>query len=318
MSSIVLVTMGFALLSVFARAGLNIIDRSAFGHAKAPLLKTSMINNIIVLAYFAPIIIFFGDFTTLLYYFSDYKLLIFASLMQCVAYIFAIAFRHASVSSVLLASKIPDVFIPVVIFILLGYWKHTDALFSIATVFMLYPVWRGTKKPSRGFSLILLLMVIILIIQAGAAPLLMSADDRETISWLDCAFVLVVFRLLISVLIFFSANFFDMTYRKEKKKGLNGLPSRSGMRAFFFMNSNYKWLSTLCVRGIFAVSTQLFFVAAISLSEPVVAWPILNSTTLFAIWGASTFLGEKPSRAEWLAVFGITGCLLTRTICEMV
>jgi uncharacterized membrane protein len=63
--------------------------------------------------------------------------------------------------------------------------------------------------------------------------------------------------------------------------------------------------TSLMVRALFTVGNQVAFVMALATGNRVIAWPILNSVTLFSLVFANAFIQETPARREVFAVVAV-------------
>lgn len=278
-----------AALSVLSRAGLNVIDRKSYGHLQLPMLLTNTINNSLPLLGLTVALPFYADRTLLLGLLLDWRLIVFAGIIQLVAYCFSYAFRYLDIPSVLIFSKCPDMFIPLTVFLVLGYWSNADALFSLVSVLVLLPImW---QQKFLGCSHIALLMLLLLVIQATVAPILVPMHHLNSHVLLNTLFVVIFYRFVFCYVCLFYAH-----------------------RSFTTLRGQQTQWGLLLVRGVLAISTQFFFIAAISADSPVVAWPILNSTALIGIFFSALFLSEPANKAQLLTVVGLFACALVRVL----
>ncbi len=70
----------------------------------------------------------------------------------------------------------------------------------------------------------------------------------------------------------------------------------------------------LLLRSTFTVGSQITFVLALATGQRVIAWPILNSVTLFSMVFASTFIQEHPERREVFAMAAVVSLALLKAV----
>lgn len=89
---------------------------------------------------------------------------------------------------------------------------------------------------------------------------------------------------------------------------------KNGTRySFDFLKKKSDWYQ-LYMRVLFTLGSQLSFNFVLASGNRLIAWPILNAVSIFAIIIASIFLKEKTSRSEWAAGFVVVALSIARAL----
>lgn len=272
-----------AFLSALSRAGLNIIDRHQIGFQHLSISQVNLWNNIIPALLAVIFCTFLGLGHELLEYLFQWKTLLFSLLVQLVAYSFSFAFRYLKVNQVTITAKFSDLFIPIGIFLTTRHWSWSNYNFAVATTLLCLPMaWKYCVKKEYSLS-IGFFITAALVLQASLAPLLfkspmiLDANIRHALIF------------TIAVLLWRSAWSLIPMLLHQQKIVLSDL----FLHPLFFL------------RSLLTIATQGTFIMAISSPNAFVAWPILNSTGIFALFLSRYFLKEKQTTLEQTIVIGI-------------
>jgi len=219
----------------------------------------------------------------------SWRTALFSGMVQLVAYSFSYAFRYLSVNQVTVAGKASDLFIPIGVWAITGYWSWETYHFAIATTLICLPIlWIGPhKRNTRAIKTAWVFIGAALVLQASFAPILIEVSSTD-LSWnqaLPFTTGIIIWR-----------SFWCLIPILRRTKNVR-IPS-------YTLLTN----STFVLRTLLTVITQTTFILAIGNTMSALAWPILNSTGLFAMLLSPVVLKEKYSRVEQLVIFAI--CVL--------
>jgi uncharacterized membrane protein len=263
---------------------LNIIDRYQFGYQTQSIKFISLVNNLLPLVLLLPVAIYFSGTERILGWVLNWKLVIYAFLIQANAYVFSFALRHSKVSTVGLAAKSADIIIPFGIWVVYNIATLNAVLFSIAsTVICFFAFYnRGETKAKDSTSLRYLAYIPIAItVLAVLTPQLIGTALSAFEESIAAAFSIIVWRTFFSLLIFFK----NETWQNLK-------PTKLGKLNF--------------LRGWITVMTQYSFVMATATPQSGLAWPILNGTLFVSTIMSFLFLRENAKLREWVGVLLFT------------
>ncbi|UAC49633.1 hypothetical protein K6959_07460 [Bacillus aquiflavi] len=279
----------FAFLSALSRAGLNIVDRYQIGMKKLSIFYVNLWNNVIPAILMIALCILLGWHGQLVASIFDWKTLVFSGIVQLVAYAFSYAFRHLNVSQVLVIGKkkMSDLFIPIGIFVTTMQWDWSTYFFAVATTIVCLPIlWeKGERENGNAFKKVGLIIGSALVLQASLSPLLTEMNTvvaiRDTFAFTTAVIIWRTVWSLIPLL------------RKKRAQD---------EASFFGLLSN----PVFFVRALLTIITQTTFILAVGSTASAVAWPILNSTSIFSVALSSLLLREKPSKLQIGIVITIT------------
>lgn len=286
--------MALAFVSAFSRAGLNIVDRYQIGLKKLSILNVNLWNNAVP-AFIMTITaaLFFGLHRELLESILDWKTILFSGLVQLVAYTFSYAFRYLTVNQVTVAGKMSDLFIPIGVFFTTQYWNWGMYGFAAATTLVCLPMlW--TSGNDRHAGLMKTAGALIggaLVLQASLAPVLMAStgpasDVRHALAFTTAV---IIWRTAWSL-----------------------MPMLRCLKTLHMPSFALLTNSVFMLRALLTVITQTTLILAVGSTVSVVAWPILNSTGVFAMLLSALLLREKHTRLEKLIVVAISTLALMR------
>jgi hypothetical protein len=273
-------TIEFATASSASRGAISVIDRLQFGIRRKRITATNIHNNIAALlfAFFAAGLL--GKLSGIGEQITDLRVIVFAILLQVSAHSFSYAFRYMKVPSIIIVTKVADIFIAPLIFLLFNHWSFPDFLFaSITSTGCLAILFSGNRQHLHLKSS--LLVCVFLIAQGALSPWYMSQVIANHNLWLPFTSAVLVWRLLFSLV--FSFRELPQVHRS-------------------FFGHEYEYWTLHVFRAILTLSAQAFLVLALSMDRPVIAWPILNATGLFSILFSTYLLKEGATRQESFAI----------------
>ena len=281
MSEVVLLnTMADAAVSSASRGAISAIDRLQFGVRKKKITFTNIHNNIAALLVGIVAAALFGKLSGITQQLFEVRVFIFAGLLQLSANAFSYAFRHMRVSSLIVVTKVSDIFIAPLVFLLFSKWSSGDFAFAMLTSLgCLAVLLNGGRVHLHLKSAVF--VCLRLIAQGGLSPWYMAEVTEHHDLWVPFTCALITWRLLFSLAFSF--------------RGLPSVP-----QSFFGHDLEY-WVLHVIRAGL-TLSAQVFQVLALSYGRPIVAWPILNATGLFAILFSYLILKERATRQETFAI----------------
>jgi len=272
----------FSFLSSFSRSILNIIDRYTFGHLKKSVAGTSFINNYLPLLLLLVICSITGNGKELLQKIISFKIICIAFLIQMVSYAYSLAFKHANIHKVIVISKLSDIFIPIGIFLIVGSWNWLDYGFAILTTIVCIPIiFQKSDYKNKTPLYIVLAVIVVLVLQGSLSSVLVDKSEQTIVNSILITTAIMFWR--------FCWSFFVYYYHKEGSLIEDLLDVR--LVALF--------------RCLTSISTQLFFILALSYTTSPIAWPIFNSTILFSVGLSALILKEKATKLEYLVIASI-------------
>jgi drug/metabolite transporter (DMT)-like permease len=281
--------LALAVTSALSRAGLNVIDRYQIGLKSSSIRSVNLWNNIVPAAAMIMLAWALGWHQEWIAHFVDWKTFLFAGVAQLVAYAFSYAFRYLSVNQVTVAAKLSDLLIPVGVFLATRYWDWKNFGFSVISTLLCLPILR-TRDPMHGQAIrrVGLVLCMVLVLQASVSPLLaqVHGDLHHALLF---AIAVMAWRAVWSV-----------------------LPVLPRLRTLQTPPFGLLFSRAFLVRCLLTVVTQATFILAVGNAVSAVAWPILNTAGLFAMFMASVILREPQARTEKLIVLAITLLAIVR------
>ncbi|WP_244238450.1 hypothetical protein [Corallococcus terminator] len=290
-------TVLFALLSVLLRSANSVFDRWSYGLRNQSILVLNFANNFLPFVLLAVLLLVTGGESSAWALFADPRLALFALSIQAVGFAFSAGFRNLPVAKVNIASRVGDVLIPIALMLCGRTVRGSEYLFALAvsacSLLAIRPGKEGEPRTVVRYAVIITSAVIIqslcgeLFFQQEQSPELLKSLGVTTaiMFWRSafCLLLLVAFRPSLARLAQVRALFADGPAR------LN-----------------------LLLRSAFTVGSQITFVLALATGQRVIAWPILNSVTLFSMVFASTFIQEHPERREVFAMVAVVSLALLK------
>lgn len=276
-----------AFICVLTRAILNVCDRQIFKKDNSDFLKSVVYNAVF------PFLVAFG----VGYIFGEQNRYFFTFLMQpgvilsalgaqLAATIFSYCFRRMTVKSVVVSSKMADLVIPLMIFLVTSEFKVADYCFSCLSTLIFVPIlFMIIRNKSDTYILGSLALVGVLIFQASTNSYFAMHKYADTwpkfLSMMSCILLWRTVFIVIPLLIQWLQKLRNNTPDSPKEV-------------------DYK---TLILRAFLAFVSQASFFYSITRLSGNIAWPVLNSTPLVACFTAHLFLKEGVGKTE-LAVLG--------------
>ncbi len=282
-------TIFYALTSVLLRSGNSIFDRLSYGLRRQSILVLNFANNFVpflLLAALTPLLPMENREGWALY--GNPRLALFAVSVQGVAFAFSYGFRQLTVARVNIASRIGDVLIPLVL-MLCGRTVHwSEYLFALAVSGCSLLAVGGNADNRRALWLPALFITAAVLVQSLCGELFFQGQPSGVASNLEVSTVLMFWRsaACLVLLVLFGA--------RDTMAGQLGELAADGRAR-----------TSLMVRALFTVGNQVAFVMALATGNRVIAWPILNSVTLFSLVFANAFIQETPARREVFAVVAV-------------
>jgi hypothetical protein len=268
-----------SLISAVSRASLNLFDRSMLKEGETSVFYVSLLNNLVPLIFILP-------YSVIAYDLSDFQILasanvwLIAASIQLNALLFGYGFKKLTVGEVALWSKIPDITLPF-IFLLIGFQTSwVDLAFSLATTCMLaafYFVF-GTVSLKRRIGWVIFCAVTL---HAVFSYILIQATASTLEQSILLSFCIIVIRSVYTLVLMLPHLF----------------------KRFVFVPLDGRMVLG---RGFFALLTQVTFIYALSLGNPVLSWSIFNMTSLLSTLMAHYVLDEKPTRADYYVLASLT------------
>ena len=268
--------LSIAFLSAILRSLLNIIDRKSFGLNRDKVLPTLIINNLYPLLLLLFIGIVCGQIESVLVYFWDHSLIVMGLLFQLTAYAFSLSFRHMKVQEVILVSKMADLFIPLILWLLLDAFNTIAYTGTVFTTLICIPLVVSRDQNRKHFLIPALMTLVFNSLQGGFSKWLLPVTDRYVEDLIPITLVIIFWRLMFSLLLHFSTSL-----------------SGNMVESVIHLN-DFRFKPLQLLRSIITLAVQMSFVTAIYLANNnFLIWPILNSTILFSIIFSGMMLKEK-------------------------
>ncbi|QSQ18282.1 EamA family transporter [Myxococcus landrumensis] len=282
-------TVLYSLTSVLLRSGNSVFDRLSYGLRRQSILVLNFANNFVpflLLAALLPLLPLENKTGWTMY--ANPKLALFAASVQGVAFAFSYGFRHLTVARVNIVSRVGDVLIPLVL-MLAGRTVHwTEYLFALAVSGCSLLAAGGMTDSKKTLWLPAFFITAAVIVQSLCGELFFQGKSSDVATNLEVSTALMFWRsavCLVLLLLFGSKEL---------------MTSQMGE-----LVEDRRARINLMVRGLFTMGNQVAFVMALATGNRVVAWPILNSVTLFSLVFANAFIQEAPARREVFAVVAI-------------
>ena len=269
-----------ATISTACRSALNVIDRKQFYINKDDIWKKSFWNNTFPILLIFPFIFISDNLKKLSEIIFLNELLIFSCMSQIVAYYFSYALRKYRVSEVAIISKYADITVPICLYFLGSYLRFE--CFILVLFFFILWICLGCFFKNINlniFSLISFCLVISLTIQAVSGYLMYFEKYKNpSINEITIFSIATLFwRLFFSLVVNFclSRNLFKFILNKP---------------------SNFDLLTLM--RASLTIATQFSLLFVMANPNFLIAWPILNSTSLISPIFAYLFLNERIRKTE--------------------
>ncbi|RMC26320.1 MULTISPECIES: hypothetical protein [unclassified Lactobacillus] len=123
----------FATISSLSRGIISVIDRYQMGYRKQSSIDVNFINNLCSSILVTIFLFYIREHYSSPRFTNNYllKVVIYAFLAQIVAYGYSFVYRKVSIMQSVILSKLTDLFIPLAIFLTMGYFSKASYLVSI-------------------------------------------------------------------------------------------------------------------------------------------------------------------------------------------
>lgn len=277
-----------AFFCVFSRALLSVLDRLVFKQEKTDFVKSLAMNAFFPFLISLLISYVFGEQNP---YFFDYILqpgIVFSAFgAQAAAYVISSSFRKLTVKSVVVSSKIADIFIPLTIFCVTNEFKLSLYIFSCLTTLIFIPILASLIRNKTDFSYLSSMSILgVLVFQATINSYFSMNKFADTwpkfLSMISCILLWRAIFMLVHLLI----------------QQLN-TPAEAALNT----NKEVRYLP-LFFRAFLAFASQAAFFYSIAGMFSAIVWPILNTAPLVTGFSAHFFLNEKVGLLD-MAVMGM-------------
>lgn len=278
-----------SLVSTFSRAGLNVVDRMQFGKENACPLALGYWNNFLPVLLLLPMICSSPESKNFISDLFSFELAFLSLLTQCVSYSFSFAFKSLRVTDLAIFSKSADITVPLALFLLGSHSAPVILFLLLPAILMAFIISAGIDAIKKSYQP-LTALVFFLTVQ-GVYAFFVDFDkplDRGFWGLLSFAFAVLVWRFIFSSL-----------FLLGKHRSCAFIFSGKVLTQFGFY-----------LRGLLTLLTQVSFMFAITSSDLLIVWPILNATGFLGAVFAYFFLSEKLGQKDFLFIlfaFLITG-----------
>jgi hypothetical protein len=291
-------TVLYALLSVLLRSTNSVFDRWSYGLRNQSILVLNFANNVIPFVLLAVLLTAVGKAGTVEWaLFADVRLIMFALAIQGVGFAFSMGFRHLPVAKVNIASRVGDVLIPLSLLLCGRPVKGSEYLFALAVSGCSLLAIRPEGGSRRTLGRYAVIITAALIAQSVCGELFFQRQPSTTETSLMVTTAIMLWRSVFCLLLLLAFSSGDTRLAQVRTLMADG-PARLN----------------LLLRSTFTVGSQITFVLALAAGQRVLAWPILNSVTLFSMVFASTFIQEHPERREVLAMAAVVSLALLKAV----
>ncbi|WP_158592455.1 EamA family transporter [Lactobacillus sp. ESL0228] len=279
----------FATISSLSRGIISVIDRYQMGYRKQSSIDVNFINNLCSSILVTIFLFYIREHYSSPRFTNNYllKVVIYAFLAQIVAYGYSFVYRKVSIMQSVILSKLTDLFIPLAIFLTMGYFSKASYLVSIIStlIVVIYIIFeqRSSKLDFHVLGQTFSVIAPLLILQAAISPLL----TKGLIKPIDLVFFTIMtiyLRCFISLITFWFKN---KTFKISTE------------------NLSKKVYILYTIRAILTLLAQTTYTLATSSINSSIAWVFLNMTSLYSVFFGDLFLKEKMKLADILVIISI-------------
>lgn len=284
-------------INVVSRSSLNLLDRYLFGKQSLSFFHLYFCSISLPFIYGLCGILFTDQIESSINYFFSINCLLLALATNLVGLSFSYAFRHKEVRHVILHSKIPELLFPLLLFVPLlsmgwtSSYELTWKSFLPLTVTWLsfIPYFLHGKSVGFFFDKTAFFISGSLLFQMVVSANI-SIPKTTFHQILSYTVALLLWRCILSIPLCF----------KNKKKNIESASSLWG-----------KLSGLIAFRGLIALITQFTFTWAVIEGDPILVWPILNTTVFISSIASQFILKETIHRSDWIALCGVfvSSCL---------
>ncbi|WEV36588.1 EamA family transporter [Lactobacillus sp. ESL0677] len=284
----------FACVSSFSRGIISVIDRYQMGYRKQSSINVNFLNNLCSTALVTVLLMGMLNRFSAPTLTGEYlwHIGIYGLLAQLVAYGYSYVFKKVTIMQSIVLSKMTDLFIPVAIFLTMGYFSQSAYLISIVSTIIVvcYIIFKQRHSELSVKTLLTTFMVIgpLLIVQAALSPLLTKGVVKP-IDLIYFTIATIYIRCIITIITFWVKN-----------HSLKFKPGKLTKQVF--------WI--YAARAILTLLAQVTYTLATSSPNSGIAWVFLNMTNLYSVIFGSFALKEKIHVADVLLIICIFGLAL--------
>ncbi|MCO6183647.1 hypothetical protein AAYR18_02990 [Leuconostoc fallax] len=268
----------FSILSALSRGIITVIDRYQMGYRKSSVFTVNFFNNLLSMLLVTVVLIIMTMQHRLALNITPWllvRIIIYASLVQAVAFGYSALFRQVTVMDSVLLSKLTDFVIPIAIFITTYYFNWHSYFISVVSTILVIGLFLLSVRTNNSSTKILIknfwLIGPFLILQAALSPVLV-ADIKTPEALITFTILTIYLRFLITLTAFL-----------RQRHQANMIREQVGSRVMMLYGT----------RAVLTLVAQLTFTLATSSQTSSIAWVFLNMTSLFSIILSGFFLREK-------------------------
>jgi hypothetical protein len=277
----------FAVLCIFSRGLLNVLDRFYFREESRSFHAGVFLNVFYTLCLASVCSSFLGcQWAEILRCIQLPGVILSGLLAQWVAMLFCFSFRKMSVRAVAVSSKLADLTIPIVLVPLLPVFNWGLYLFAFFSTCAFLPIFFSLRKEKAYYDYRSILLIIVVLNLQAFVNVYFKMSQHST-TWIT------FFELFVAIL-FWRMVFCFLSSRLRRKTSTG-------------QSINHK---ILLARSIMALVSQGAFFYSITRESGSAVWPILNASPLISSFLAAGILKEKFGKREVLTTvsfFSILG-----------
>lgn len=284
----------FAIMSSLSRGIISVIDRYQMGYRHQSSINVNFLNNLCSTALVTIFLIGLVNKLPTPKITENYigKIIIYGLLAQLVAYGYSYVFKKVTIMQSIVLSKMTDLFIPLAIFLTMGYFNKSSYLISIISTIIVvcYIIFKQRHSQMNVSTLLKTFMVIgpLLIVQAALSPLLTKGVIRlADLAYFTIATIYI--RCIITIITFWI-----------KHRSLRITDIKINKQIFGIYG----------VRAVLTILAQVTYTLATSSPNSGIAWIFLNMTNLYSVIFGSFALKEKIHVSDVLLIICIFGLAL--------
>ena len=265
------------LLNVVCRSSLNVIDRFLFGGRVLGFFYVQF------LSLFFPFLISIGylglfhEWTVLFDWFTSLPCFFLSISAHLVGLSYSYAFRRHQVKDVIIRSKLPELILPIILFIPFFYTKFPP---NFKTLIPLVITWTG--------------ILPIYFIDRKRENLL----DKTTLFIAGSSLLQMFFSSYLSVSTLDYSNKIGFTTAMLMWRWIFTLPFCFRIKEAIKGNLDSTSLSIILFRAFASFATQITFIWCVFEGNPLVVWPLLSLTPIVATVGSHIVLKEKIQKID--------------------
>jgi len=276
-----------AILCIIARALLHVSDRNLFQKPDSNVLMALFYNSLFPFA--VSIFVCYLQNVSI----SAMQALVFTPAAffaalgsQFAAITFSFSLREMRVQQVAIATKLADIFIPLLLFVMTMRFSGSSCLLSVASVLVFLPsIISSIRKREQLRMKMIFWIVIAVLLQAGINDYFQTRTlTQEWEDFLSFMVAVLFWRAMLGLILL--------------------VPS---LKTNSFLATSQKTVAFLMCRAFLAFVAQASFFFAITRPSNELVWPLLNGAPLASCFAAYFCLGEPIQGADKssLALFSL-------------